>query len=82
MKSLGIIRDLDKLGRVVIPIEYRNVLGIASGDPVEISAEGDRIIIKAYSPSCVFCKSTKNTVEFNGKTVCSSCLKQLKETAE
>ncbi len=78
MKSVGIIREIDKLGRIVIPIEYRHTIGIQTGDPVEISAENDKIIIRPYSPSCIFCKSTKSTVEHQGKTVCKDCLEQLK----
>ena len=79
MKSVGIIREIDKLGRIVIPIEYRHTLGIETGDPVEISAENDKIIIRPYSPNCVFCKSTKDTVEYEGKKVCCGCLEKLKK---
>ncbi|MDO4567253.1 MAG: AbrB/MazE/SpoVT family DNA-binding domain-containing protein [Oscillospiraceae bacterium] len=78
MKIVGIVREIDKLGRIVIPVEYRAQLGIASGDPVEISAEKDRIIIKRYTPSCVFCKSERSTREFMGRSVCENCLKKLK----
>ncbi len=79
MDSLGIVRDVDKLGRIVVPIEFRNKLGIGSGDPVEIFAESDKIIIRRYSASCVFCKSEENTTTFMGKTVCEKCLRQLRE---
>ncbi len=78
MKTVGIIREIDKLGRIVIPIEYRHTFGIETGDPVEISAENDQIVIRPYSPCCVFCKSGEDTVEFAGKTVCRSCLDKLK----
>lgn len=78
MKAVGIVRDIDKLGRIVIPVEYRELLGIASGDPVEISAEKDRIIIRRYAASCVFCKSESNTTEHMGKAVCASCLAKLR----
>lgn len=77
MKSVGIVRDMDKLGRIVIPIEYRNLLGIENGDPVEILAEKDRIIIKRFAPSCVFCHSKKDLIEFEGKAVCRECAERL-----
>ena len=82
MKSVGIVRDMDKLGRIVIPVEYRAMLGIESGDPVEISAEKDRIIIKRYAPSCVFCKDERDTVEYMGRAVCASCLEKLTKAAK
>lgn len=79
MKSVGIIREIDKLGRIVIPIEYRHTLGIETGDPVEITAENDRIILRPYTPSCIFCKSIEDTVDYHGKTVCRECLEELKK---
>ncbi|MEG0751604.1 MAG: AbrB/MazE/SpoVT family DNA-binding domain-containing protein [Oscillospiraceae bacterium] len=82
MKSVGIVRDMDKLGRIVVPVEFRNLLGIESGDPVEISAERDRIIIRRFAPSCVFCKSETGTTEYLGKTVCADCIKHLALTTQ
>ena len=81
MKPAGIVRDVDKLGRLVIPIEYRNMLGIENGDPVEILAEKDRIIIRRYMQSCIFCHNTKNLVELEGKPVCPECAARLGEMA-
>lgn len=79
MKSTGMVRKIDELGRVVIPIEIRNTLNIESRDPLEIFVEGDRIILTKFSPSCLFCDSTDKVVFFNGKRICHDCLAQLKK---
>lgn len=78
LKSTGIVRPVDELGRVVIPIELRRSLGIDKRDGLEIFVEEDRIILKKYSPSCVFCNNAGNIVKFGDKNVCVSCLEQLK----
>ncbi len=77
MKSTGIVRPLDSLGRVVLPIELRRVLGLKPKDPVEIYVDGDYILLKKYQPSCIFCESMDNITVFNGKNVCSACAEQL-----
>ena len=85
MKSTGIVRRVDELGRVVIPIEIRNKFEIAEKDPIEIYVEGSSIILKKFEPNCVFCGSTKDLVEYKDKLVCSKCaenLNQLKDKAE
>ena len=85
MKSTGIVRRVDELGRVVIPIESRNKFEIAEKDPIEIYVEGSSIILKKFEPNCVFCGSTKDLVEYKDKLVCSKCaenLNQLKDKAE
>jgi len=74
MKSTGITRKVDELGRVVIPIELRRTLGIEEKDPLEIFVDGDRIILRKYEPSCVFCGSAADVTNFKGKNVCQSCL--------
>lgn len=73
MKSTGIIRRVDELGRVVIPIEIRNKFDIAEKDPIEIYVEGSSIILKKFEPNCIFCGSTKNLVEYQSKLVCDKC---------
>lgn len=73
MKSLGIVRKIDELGRIVVPIETRRLLGIAEKDPLEIYVDNDRIILRKYEPACIFCGSTKGTTEINGKKVCRDC---------
>ena len=55
MKSTGIVRKIDELGRVVIPMEIRNTMGINSRDAMEIFVDGDKIILRKYGTSCVFC---------------------------
>ncbi|MFF5818488.1 AbrB/MazE/SpoVT family DNA-binding domain-containing protein [Lysinibacillus capsici] len=51
MKSTGIVRSVDNLGRIVIPAELRNVLGIDKQDPLEIFINGDQIILQKYQPN-------------------------------
>ena len=79
MKSTGIIRNIDELGRLVVPKEMRTTLDINCNDPVEISLDGDRIILKKFVPYCIFCQSSENLSIFKGKKVCASCLKEMTE---
>ena len=80
MKSTGMVRKIDELGRIVLPAEIRQSLGINVRDALEIFIEGDRIILQKYQPSCIFCNNADNVVFFNGKRVCEACLKKIKET--
>ena len=73
MKSTGIIRRVDELGRVVLPIELRNKFGITEKDPMEIYVDGNSIILKKYEPNCIFCGSSKKLVEFEDKVICQKC---------
>lgn len=82
MKSTGIIRKVDELGRVVIPIEIRNKLDIAEKDPIEIYVDGASVILKKFVPNCLFCGSSKKLVDYNGKLVCESCIKELNKRTE
>lgn len=77
MKSLGIVRKVDELGRIVLPVELRRKFDIEIKDPLEIYTDGDRIVLKKYESSCVFCSSTEDIFDFNGKTVCRDCAKKL-----
>lgn len=77
MKATGIVRKIDDLGRVVLPIELRRTLNIDIKDPVQIFVEGDLIILKKYEPVCVFCGEANNVQNFRGKNVCKSCAKEL-----
>ena len=79
MKSTGIIRKVDELGRVVIPIELRNTLKIAEKDPLEIFVDGSSIILKKYEPNCVFCGNSKKLVSYKDKLICEKCAKQISE---
>lgn len=79
LKSTGIVRKVDELGRVVIPIELRRTLGIDIKDPVEIYVDGENIILKKYQPACIFCDSADNVVTFKGKNVCMNCLREIRD---
>ena len=77
MKSTGIIRKVDELGRVVIPIEIRNKFNISQKDPIEIYTEGSSIILKKFEPNCVFCGNTKNLINYRDKLVCKKCAEKI-----
>ena len=77
MKSTGIMRKIDELGRVVLPIELRRKMDISEKDSLEIYVEGDSIILKKYQPSCIFCGEAKNVIAFKGKNVCENCAQAL-----
>lgn len=77
MKSTGIVRNIDELGRVVVPKELRKKLGIANTDPVEIYVEDDKIILKKYVSVCHFCGGSDGLTEFKNKNICRSCIKEL-----
>ena len=77
MKSTGIVRKVDELGRIVLPIEMRRTLDIAEKDALEIYVEGSSVILKKYKPSCVFCDSSKEITVFKGKNICPDCAKQI-----
>lgn len=77
LKSTGIIRRVDELGRVVIPIELRNKLKIVEKDPIEIYVDGSSIILRKYEPNCVFCGSTKFLTSYKDKLVCEKCITKL-----
>lgn len=75
MKSTGIVRKLDELGRIVIPIEVRRVLNIDVKDGLEIYTESDTIILKRHTPHCFICGNSKNTINFKDKLICRDCIK-------
>lgn len=77
MKSVGIVRKVDDLGRIVLPVELRRKFGIELRDAVEIYTEDDCIILKKYEPSCIFCGDAKNVFQFGGKNVCPNCAKAI-----
>lgn len=79
MKSTGIVRKVDELGRVVIPIELRRNLDIEVKDALEIFVDGEHIILKKYAPACIFCGQAKDVVSFKGKNICPACLEELKK---
>ena len=77
MKSTGIVRRIDDLGRMVLPKELRNTYNIDKKDPMEIFVEGDRIILEKYQPGCTFCDNVENTIKFKGKIICQNCLDEM-----
>ena len=77
MKSTGIVRKVDELGRIVLPIELRRTMGIDVKDALEIYVEGDTIMLRKYEPSCVFCGNAKDIIHIKGKNVCSTCAREL-----
>ncbi len=78
MRPTGIVRKVDDLGRIVLPIELRRTLDIAERDELEIYLEDDKVVMHKYEPSCVFCASTRNLTEYRGKSVCSQCIQAMK----
>ncbi len=77
MKSTGIIRRVDELGRVVIPIEIRNQFNIVEKDPIEIYVDGSSIILKKFEPNCIFCGNNKDLLSYHEKLICSECAKKI-----
>ena len=82
MKSTGIVRKVDELGRIVLPIEIRRTLGIDKYDAVEIFVDEEKIVLKKYEPSCIFCGNADNLALFKGKLVCAECANTLKKTSQ
>ena len=82
IKATGVVRKVDDLGRIVIPMELRKTLGINESDPLEIYVDDNgKFILRKYSPGCVFCGNMEGVKEFNGKNVCGHCLKELNKKA-
>lgn len=77
VKSTGIVRKVDELGRIVIPIELRRNLGIDEKDSLEIYVEDDHIMLKKYSPACAFCSNVSGITVFKNKNICLNCLNEL-----
>lgn len=78
MKSTGMTRHVDELGRIVLPKELRSNLHIEPKDELEIFIEGDRIVLTKYTPFCIFCGQSEDVNEFMGKRVCRACIEKLK----
>ena len=79
MKATGIIRKVDELGRIVLPIEIRRTMDIAERDELEIFMDGDQIILQKFQPSCVFCGSTRSLVAYEGKNLCAECVRKINQ---
>lgn len=82
IKATGIVRRLDNLGRLVIPKELRKILSVNEGDALEIYTEGDKIMLKKYTPGCVFCGEVENTFNFQNKFICVNCSKDILKSSK
>ena len=79
-KNTGIVRGLDKLGRIVIPIEIRNNLKIKYNDEIEIFVKDNSIILKKYEPSCIFCHKIKDLTTYKNQIICKKCIRNLSKS--
>lgn len=79
MKATGIVRKVDELGRIVLPIELRRTLDIEERDSLEIYLDGDSIVLHKYEPACLFCGSVKRLTSYRGKNVCQDCIRSMNE---
>lgn len=79
MKSTGIVRKVDELGRIVLPIELRRTLGIEEKDRIEIFVDGESIILRKYQPACIFCDNAKDVINYKGKNICPDCIRAMNE---
>ncbi|MBO8159966.1 AbrB/MazE/SpoVT family DNA-binding domain-containing protein [Thermosyntropha sp.] len=77
MKSTGVVRKVDELGRIVIPIELRRTMGIEEKDALEIYVDNDKIILRKYEPACIFCGNAEEVINYKGKNLCRACLTEL-----
>lgn len=81
MKTTGIVRKVDELGRIVLPIELRRTMDIVDKEELEIYVDGAAIILKKYQPACIFCDDVKDVVKYRGKHVCPACIAELEGEA-
>ena len=79
MKSTGIVRKVDELGRIVLPIELRRTLGIEEKARIEIFVDGESIILRKYQPACIFCDNAKDIINYKGKNICPDCIRAMSE---
>ena len=77
LKSTGVVRKVDELGRIVIPIELRRTMGIEEKDALEIYVDNEKIILKKYEPACIFCGNAEDISNYKGKNICSNCLAEI-----
>lgn len=77
MKSTGIVRKVDELGRIVLPMELRRSLDIAIKDSLEIYVDGSSIVLKKYQPACIFCNEADDVISYKGKNICRKCLENM-----
>lgn len=78
MKATGVVRKIDELGRIVLPIELRRSMDINEKDAIEIYVDDNNIILKKYHPSCIFCGNDEEITDYMGKKVCKNCIENIK----
>lgn len=79
MKSTGVVRKIDELGRIVIPIELRRTMGIDDRDALEILVDGEKIILQKYAPGCIFCGNADGVQNYKGKHICNLCFEEMQQ---
>ena len=77
MKRTGMIRQLDELGRLTLPIELRRSMDLSQHDALEITLENDAIVLRKYEPNCIFCGGAKDLREYQGKQICAKCAQSI-----
>lgn len=77
MNPVGIVRNIDQLGRIVLPKSLRTNFNMDVGTPIEILVKDDHIILERHTAKCVFCFSGKNVKEYKEKTICDNCMDEL-----
>ncbi|MEG1449097.1 MAG: AbrB/MazE/SpoVT family DNA-binding domain-containing protein [Oscillospiraceae bacterium] len=77
MKSTGIVRKVDELGRIVLPIELRRTLNINVKDSLEIFVDENQIVLQKYEPACIFCGSADDVRSYKGRNICQQCIEDL-----
>jgi transcriptional pleiotropic regulator of transition state genes len=77
MKLTGIVRKVDELGRIVIPVELRRILHVDIGDALEVFTDQERVYLKKYSPACMFCDHSQQLTYLKGKMICQPCMNEL-----
>jgi transcriptional pleiotropic regulator of transition state genes len=77
LKSTGVVRKIDELGRIVLPSELRRVFGIREGEELEISVEGERIILQKRADVCLFCGAETADINYRGRRTCDNCAREL-----
>ena len=82
LRSTGVARRVDALGRIVLPVELRRLHGIQTGDELEISVDGDSIVLRKLTDGCVFCGGVDDLSAFMDKLVCAPCRTRVADTAE
>lgn len=80
MRSLGMVRRIDELGRIVLPIEIRRMMELNPGEGVEIFSEKNRVILQKYSPACIFCGEADEIISYKDKKICRKCYEELRKS--